>query len=252
MAISNPARGINYFFQGLLLLTKPKLRWFVIIPLIINISVFALLIHLFIDQMDIWIDMIIAKLPAWLYFLEWLIWTISVLLILVILFYGFSLLANIISAPFNGILSEQTERYLKGNVVEDPMTIMDMLKMFPRTILRELQKILYYIPRMLVVLVLSLLFPPAAPFLWFILGAIMMTIMYCDYPMDNHHIDFKNMCKSLNKKPLTSNGFGAIVMLATMIPVINFIVMPAAVCGATAYWVKELEAETKNNLHLEQ
>jgi CysZ protein len=39
-------------------------------------------------------------------------------------------------------------------------------------------------------------------------------------------------------------GFGGLVMLCTMIPVVNFFVMPAAVAGATLIWVRENHLET--------
>jgi hypothetical protein len=39
---------------------------------------------------------------------------------------------------------------------------------------------------------------------------------------------------------MTSLGFGSGVMLGTMIPIVNFIIMPVAVCGATVYWVEQL------------
>jgi CysZ protein len=45
----------------------------------------------------------------------------------------------------------------------------------------------------------------------------------------------------LAEKRLTSSGFGMVVMVGTMIPFVNFIIMPAAICGATAYWVEELK-----------
>lgn len=37
-------------------------------------------------------------------------------------------------------------------------------------------------------------------------------------------------------------GFGGLVALCTGIPVVNFVVVPAAVVGATLLWVEELAA----------
>ena len=56
-----------------------------------------------------------------------------------------------------------------------------------------------------------------------------------------HHGAMKHAIAS---KRLTSLGFGAGVMAGTMIPVVNFIIMPAAICGATVYWVEELKPLT--------
>ena len=50
---------------------------------------------------------------------------------------------------------------------------------------------------------------------------------YIDYPADNH------------KKRWQSLGFGGIVYLVLLIPVVNLLMMPAAVAGATLFWVRE-------------
>jgi CysZ protein len=67
----------------------------------------------------------------------------------------------------------------------------------------------------------------------------MMTVQYMDYPMANHRLFFKEQRARLRKRPLLAWSFGGLVMLATLVPVVNFIVMPAAVAGATALWVRE-------------
>ena len=63
---------------------------------------------------------------------------------------------------------------------------------------------------------------------------------YADYPMSNHGLKLPEVRQKLGEKRLMSLGFGGMVMLATMIPVGNFFVMPVAVAGATAYWVQQL------------
>jgi len=67
----------------------------------------------------------------------------------------------------------------------------------------------------------------------------MMAIQYCDYPMDNNKVSFRQMKIMLAERRLTSVSFGALVQLGMMIPLVNLIVMPAAVIGATLYWIEE-------------
>ena len=57
----------------------------------------------------------------------------------------------------------------------------------------------------------------------------------------NHNIRFKEQRARLGQKKLLSLGFGGSTLLATMIPLVNFFVMPAAVAGATALWVEQLK-----------
>jgi CysZ protein len=67
----------------------------------------------------------------------------------------------------------------------------------------------------------------------------MMTVQYLDYPMANHRLFFSEQRARLRKRPLLAWSFGGLVMLATLVPVLNFFVMPAAVAGATVLWVRE-------------
>lgn len=234
--------GFDYLMQGFGLIRQPGLRLFVIIPLLINILIFATLITLTFNQFGEWIDFAIDWLPEFLSFLRWVLWPLAVILILVVVMYAFSIVANFIASPFNGLLAEKTEELLTGREVAGFETIGQALVSFPKSLLREVSKLLYYLPLALVVLIIS--FIPginlAAPVLWFLLGAWMMAIQYCDFPMDNHQRSFAQMKQAIRVQRLTSLGFGSGVMVGTMIPVVNFFIMPAAVCGATAYWVREL------------
>lgn len=241
----NPVTGFNYLMQGFQLITRPGLRLFVIIPLLINITIFSLLIGATIHQFGDWIQMVMNWVPDWLSLLRWILWPLALILILTVVMYSFSIVANLISSPFNGLLAEKTEELLTGQEVSGYETTMQALISFPKSITRELSKLLYYVAPALVVLVISFIpvVNAAAPALWFLLGAWMMVIEYCDYPMDNHHKSFSEMKKAIKVKRLTSMGFGASVMVGTMIPVLNFFIIPAAVCGATAYWAKELREQ---------
>ena len=80
----------------------------------------------------------------------------------------------------------------------------------------------------------------AAPFLWFMFSAWMLSLEYLDYPMGNHGLLFSDQRPIINQRRFMSLGFGGAVNVAVMIPVANFIIMPAAVAGATALWVEQL------------
>ena len=64
-----------------------------------------------------------------------------------------------------------------------------------------------------------------------------MAVQYCDVPFDNHKKDFNVMKSQLKQDKGCAFSFGGMTMLFSMIPIVNFIVMPVAICGATALWV---------------
>ena len=236
----NPVRGAGYLLKGLQMLPEPSIRPFVLIPLMVNIFLFSGAIWLLITQFEVWVDYWLGYLPEWASFLSWLLWLLFALLVLLIVYYGFTLVANLIAAPFNGFLAEKVEQKLRGEVVTDEGW-QALLALVPRAIGRELAKLAYFLPRFLLLLVVS--FVPVinliAPLLWFLFGAWMMSIQYCDYPMDNNKVSFKQMRQLLKERRLTSVGFGGLVQLGMMVPILNLVLMPAAVVGATHYWVEE-------------
>jgi CysZ protein len=222
------------------MLPEPGIRRFVLIPMLINTFLFSGAIWLLINEFEDWVNYWLSQLPQWMSFLDWLLWPLFAVLVLISVFYGFSVVANLIAAPFNGFLSEKVEKMRSGAIMEDEGW-KGMLAMVPRALQRELSKLAYYLPRLLMLLVLS--FIPVvniiAPFLWFLFGAWMMAIQYCDYPMDNNKVSFRQMKVLLAQRRLTSLSFGAIVQVGMMIPIVNLVMMPAAVIGATLFWCEE-------------
>jgi CysZ protein len=185
-----------------------------------------------------------ARVPGWLGWLDWVLWPIFVLLLLGVVFYGFALVANLIAAPFNGLLAERVERHLTGRVPDQSLDLPRMLRELPGTLLDEARKILYAL--VLAIPFLFLLFIPlVGPLLWLFYTAWILALQYADYPMGNHGLKHEEMRRRLKTRRLQSLGFGAAVAGLGTVPVLNFIVMPAAVAGATALWVRELKGSAR-------
>ena len=231
--------GPRYLLGGFQMLAKPGLRRFVLIPILVNVLLFGGLIGLAYGWVDDSSRYLIAKLPDWLYWLTYLVIPVFVLASLVVIFYTFSIIANLIAAPFNGMLAEAVECHLTGQPL--PGDWRQLLRDVLPSILSELRKLMYFLLRALPLLLLLLvpLVNVAASVLWLLFSAWMMTVQYMDYPMANHRLFFKDQRVRLRKRPLLAWSFGGLVMLCTLIPVLNFIVMPAAVAGASLLWVRE-------------
>ncbi|MET1076893.1 MAG: sulfate transporter CysZ [Pseudomonas sp.] len=233
--------GPDYLREGLKLVLSPGLRLFVLLPLTLNLLLFVGLIWLALDQFGGWVETFMPQLPSWLGFLEYLLWPLFVALVLLMVFFTFNLLANIIAAPFNGFLAEKVEVVVRGEDPFPPFHWAELISLIPRTLSRELRKLGYFLPRALALLVLSLipvLNLVAAP-LWLLFGVWMMAVQYIDYPADNNKVGWDEMLAWLRAKRWQSLSFGGITYLALMIPGVNVLMMPAAVAGATLFWVRE-------------
>ncbi|GGZ04546.1 MAG: CysZ protein [Shewanella sp.] len=247
-SLTQKKSGISYFIDGFSLIKRPGLRRFVLIPLLVNLVLFGIAIYFAVQQLDVVFGWIQNHLPDYLSWLNVILWPLAIVTLLVLLSFIFSSVMNWISAPFNGLLAEKTEQLLTGKPLNTGGAL-DLVKDLPRIFGREWQKLKYYLPRAIIVLLLF--FVPVAgqtlfPVIWFFFSAWMMAIQYCDYPFDNHKVAFHDMKFALQQTKGTSVSFGVAVTLFSMIPVLNFIVMPVAICGATAMWVERYRDAYRN------
>lgn len=235
--------GNNYLIRGLKMLALAGIRQWVIIPLLINLLVFSLLIWLAANQFSEWVNGLLNALPQWLHWLSWLIWPLFIVSALLLGYFLFSLLANIIAAPFNTYLSAAVEKHL-GGVGGGTSTAESPLKALIPAVTNELKKAAYFIAWSLPLLILFLI-PVVnliAPVLWFAYIAWILALEYLDYPFGNHQVEFKEVRRRLQGDRLAALRLGASINLAMMLPLINFLVMPAAVAAATLFWFERLRA----------
>ena len=232
--------GFAYLGKGVSLLLRKELRIFVLLPLLVNVLLFGFGIGLIFSYAGGWVDAAVAGLPEWLAWSAWLLWLILTLLVGMGVFWGFSLIANLIAAPFNGILAEKTQMLLTGTPV-DGGGLDDFIRLIPSALGRELSKWMYYLPRVLLLFVLGFIpgMQIVVPWLWLLFGAWMMAIQYVDYPMDNNRISFKEMKQRLGQRKLLHLSFGGGVSVLLLVPFVNFFVMPVAVVAATVLYVEE-------------
>ena len=152
--------------------------------------------------------------------------------------YCFTLIANLIAAPFNSVLASKAEQLISGQPPTQTGNFLKTIMQLPKDFIRALQWLVYYLPRALIGLILFLIpgVNAGAPVIWFLINAWAFALQYSDYPADNNGQSFKQMRQRLNQQRWQYLGFGSTVLLITMIPIVNFIVMPAAVVGATLMW----------------
>lgn len=241
--MTNPVSGAWYLLRGLRLLLKPGVRAFVILPLLLNMAIFTGAIVAGMSYFDALLEQLQPALPDWLSWLRWLFWLLFLLATLLIAFFTFSLVANIVSAPFNGLLAEAVEAYLSGRRPQNAGGWRKAFKEFLPGVVAEIRKSGYLFLRYLLCLALFLIpgVQIAAPFILMLYSAWALAMEYMDYPMSNHGLHFPENRRQLAQRRLQSLGFGGAVMAATLVPVANFLVMPAAVAGATALWLEKYQ-----------
>ena len=220
-------RGINCFTEGVSLALSPKMRPYVLRPALVSLVIIATGLGFGLSYVEEFSNYLISSLPTWLGFLEWILAPLMYLMGLLVGAWSFGLLAAIIGSPFLGELSMQVEQ-LKTEPVP-------WFKQIAPALMRELRKLGYHLPRLLMLVVISIIpvINTIAPLLWLGFGAWMMSAQFCDYSTENRSQDFKQTLKIMSRNRGASLGFGACVTIAMSIPLVNFFVAPAAAAGGT-------------------
>ena len=225
---NNPVFAASYLFKGIALLGSAPLRHFILIPILINIILYSIALTLGYYYID---SLINAFIPSWLNWLHWLLWPLFFVSFLIVGFFSFTALANLLSAPFYGKLAAKTLTLINPEAIaasEQPIS---------KVMLAESKRLIYILRLAIPLLVLS--FIPGinliAPLLWALFSAWSMSLEYMAYPLENAGILFieqKQLIKSIRWGALS---FGGIAVLGLSIPIINIIIAPAAVIAATIY-----------------
>ena len=225
---NNPVLAVGYLLKGLSLLTSTSLRSFILIPILINVVLYSAALTLGYYYIS---DLINQFIPGWLHWLSWVLWPLFFISFFIAGFFTFTVLANLLASPFYGKLSSKTLVLVSNTVAEAKE------QPLPLVVSAELKRATYLLTRAIPLVILS--FIPGlnvlAPFLWALFGAWGMALEYCAYPLENAGVLFTEQQQLLKSVRLGALSFGGVAALAITIPVLNILIAPAAVIGATLY-----------------
>ncbi len=224
--------GVGFFLDGARIARQPGLARYAWLPALLSLTIIVAGLALAFGYTNEFSSYLVAQLPGWMDFLHLILVPLIYLLSVLIGAWLFGFLAVIIASPFLGYLSIEVEtaRFETGPR-HDPSFLHGVVSALGR----ELRKLGYYLPRLLAVLVLSLipLLNVAAPLLWFLFGAWTLAIQFCDYPTENRGLPFRDTLVLLKRNRTAALGFGSCATLAMAIPILNFLMIPVAVAGGT-------------------
>jgi CysZ protein len=230
-------KGMGYAVLGMKHLFTNGLKRFVLLPILFNIFFFILSFYLIYHYVFPYCYYYVNLLPSWLSFLSGLILVLFALGFFLLFLSMFTVLFNLVAAPFNGLLAEKTQNI----VYQSNIPSLSFREIAVRTIKRQGEFLGYFIPRFIVMIMLFFvpLIQPVYPFMWFIFTAWILSVQYQDFVMDNNLIDFKKMQSSIKEKSMLSLGFGSAINLLSFIPFLNLIILPAAVIGGVLLFCEE-------------
>jgi len=245
MANSVPGNPVSRFSSGFFapfraapfLLRHPGLLKYVLIPFTINTVVFSLAVFFGLDFFN---DVVVGYLPAgdqwyWL-LLYYLLWTIAVLVTAVLVFFSFTVIGNLIAAPFNDLLSERTEESILERRNEEPFSWRLFWGDILRTVGDETKKMAVFILGMAFLFLLNFL-PGFGPLLYAFLSVFFtlffLAVEYTGFVFGRKHLTFKDQRRFIFGNFGSMAGFSLGVLALLTIPLLQFFCIPMAVVAAT-------------------
>jgi len=232
-----------YVLRGALFVWKNRALWkFAAAPLMISAVVLTfgyVLIYYFLRDMvhgvmsDQWYWQIVYYVIAF----------IVGLFLLVLFFFLFTRIASALAAPFNEVISERTEQIVSGKASLIPFSFSALIKDSARGIGHAFKILAAYVALLIAALVLWLI-PGAGPVLFsaatILISSYMFAYEYLGYPMDRRRYSFREKRRFLRTKLKSALGFGVGNLVVASIPLVNVLLIPAAVAGGTLLFL-ELE-----------
>jgi CysZ protein len=213
--------------SGLRMAFSKDVRPFVILPATVSLIVIVTGLFFGLSYVTDLSNYLISALPSWLEFLSWILEPILYLMGLLIGAWSFGLLAAVIGSPFLGELSLRVDKLITETT--------PWWRQIGPALLRELRKLRYHLPRLLMLIIVSIIpvLNAFAPFLWLGFGAWMMALQFCDYTSENRDQKMSATLSLLRNNRAATLGFGLCVTVGMSLPVLNFLVAPVAVAGGT-------------------
>lgn len=241
---NNPLFALSCLWQGIKLLRHPALRKYLLIPLFINLVLYSggfvlgyhtvsALIHQFI--------------PDWLSWLNWILWPLFFISFLVVGFFTFTLLANLIAAPYYSRLAAKSLQII--NAAPTAKVELPWDKVF----LGETRRVGYLLLRILPLLLLFVIpvINLIAPLLWATFAAWGIAMEFMAYPLEERGLAFAEQKQFLQQSRWATLTFGGLTGLGLTLPLVNLVIGQAAVIGATIY-VQRLSELGSDNVKMRE
>jgi len=227
-------QGIPYLFRHTSLLRLAA------IPIMLNIGLFMGLIWLIYSKLGDLLSLLVSKPEAWIWLIfYYILMVLAFLLILILGTFLLCLIGNILAAPFHEWMSEKVRELEIGKKEERPFSFKVLFQEGKRIIGTQIKKLSFIL--FLEVLVLLFIFiPVVGTVLSGALTLILLAFQFIDFPLEIERLSVQEQRNRFLKFPGAWLGFGAGISILLAIPILNFLILPAGVVGASLLYYRRL------------
>lgn len=216
-----PARGLAF------LLRRPSLWGWAGAAFAVNVVLFTAAAVAFVA----WLPDLARVLtpegwPAWT---AWIAGALVAAAGLFAVVFLFTIVGNLVAAPFLDALAERALRELGETLPAGPPLGRFLLKAVGGQLLKLVIVVVVQAPLLLLLLTPA---APLAPILSGAAGAFFLAVEYLEYPLGARGLGARARLRFVAARPGTSMGFGAACLLIHLVPLLGYAALPANVCGA--------------------
>jgi len=239
------ARGFSFAWRGIAHLAGRSSLWKIaVLPIVLNIVLFVIGIVVYVHFFPDLLAKFMSRPDVWY---MWIVYVLVIILLVaafaLFIVFGFTAVGCALAGPFLDLLSEKVERQLGRE--EPERTLRQALSGMTRGLIFSLVTLALFVASQLLVLALWLL-PVvgqiASAVLGPLAGAYFFAAEFFDFPLGRRGLSSRARYRFVNRHRAEAVGFGLAVFLTTLIPLLNFFMLPAAAVGATLL-VRALEED---------
>jgi CysZ protein len=204
------------------MLAQPGLRRFVLLPALGNILLFALAAGVALWGLETALATWLPEQAGWL---RWLLFPLLVIGLLIGSLLAFTVLANLLLGPFLGLLANKVNERLGG---APPAAGEGLLADLLRDAGMELRRLGYILLCSTGVLLLGLV-----PLLNLLAAPLAME--HAAHALGLRRLSLSEQLSFLRLNRIGALGFGFASLGVLLVPFLNLVLLPAAVCGMTLF-----------------
>lgn len=230
------ALGFSYAFRGLSYLSKNSKLWSLsALPALLNAALFVLGTWAYVHYFPDLLHRIMERPEIWYL---WIVYVLIILMLIIVyalvVIFSFTAVGCALAAPFLDLLSEKVEK-LEGRI-EPSQGWGQILHDAARGMLTSLVIFALFLVTQMALLLLWLI-PVAGKVIYLVLsplcGSFFLAFQFFDLPLNRRRLSPREKIKYLLRHKSEAVGFGLAVYITTLIPLLNFFLLPAATTGAT-------------------
>jgi CysZ protein len=237
-AFSGFITGFSYPLGAWRFLSRNKgLYKYILLPLFINIVVFGAGGYWGVSLLHDFIAGFLPESQAWYWaWLSYILTFVVTIAVLVLAFFSFTVIGNIVAAPFNDLLSEQVEKRLTGRHLQVPADMPDQLVQAVKTVRVEVQKMFVFLLGLVILFAFNIV-PVLGSVIYALLAAfwtiLFLAAEYTGYVFSRKGLSFKEQRRIVLNNFGLMVGFGSGIFCVLAVPFVQFVSIPLGVVGAT-------------------